>query len=243
MTLKALARFLPIIVASLMIVGAAAAEELTTFKLCKLIPTEWADGDSFLIQTAGGTSHTIRLYGADCIEWHVSDETDARRLRAQRRYFGISDLGGSPQGSIDAAKELGQGRSGGRERGARQNIYGAYRICRCQRRRKTQTDLRVCDHCRWRGSLRTTDSVRPGAYVRGLSRDAKQNGGRRLSRVSPRRRTSSGKTRCWGMGKNQLGSASRRAASGTPGKRRVESGNRILTASARNQDQSKHGPS
>jgi endonuclease YncB( thermonuclease family) len=98
MTLNALARFLSILVASSMIVGAAAAEELATLTLCKLIPTEWADGDSFLIQTADGTSHTIRLYGADCIEWHVSDETDARRLRAQRRYFGISEVGGSPQG-------------------------------------------------------------------------------------------------------------------------------------------------
>ena len=57
MTLNALARFMPIIVASSMIVGAAAAEELATFTLCKLIPTEWADGDSFLIQTADGTSH------------------------------------------------------------------------------------------------------------------------------------------------------------------------------------------
>ncbi len=108
MTLNPLARFLPILVASSMMVGAAAAEELATLTLCKLIPTEWADGDSFLIQTADGTSHAIRLYGADCIEWHVSDETDARRLRAQRRYFGISEVGGSPQGSIDAAKELGK---------------------------------------------------------------------------------------------------------------------------------------
>jgi endonuclease YncB( thermonuclease family) len=39
---------------------------------------KWADGDSFEVQTADGSSHTLRLYGADCIEWHVTDETDAR---------------------------------------------------------------------------------------------------------------------------------------------------------------------
>lgn len=86
----------------------AAAQPLTTLKNCKLTPTEWSDGDSFQIQTPDGTLHTIRLYGADCFEWHVTDETDARRLRAQRRYFGISEFGGSPQASSDAAKALGK---------------------------------------------------------------------------------------------------------------------------------------
>lgn len=86
----------------------ADGQALTALKSCKLIPTDWADGDSFEIQTADGTRHTIRLYGADCIEWHVNDETDARRLRAQRRYFGIAEWGGTPQASITAAKELGQ---------------------------------------------------------------------------------------------------------------------------------------
>ena len=108
MILKALFHFQQIWAAILMIVSAIAGEDLTTFKTCKLVPTEWADGDSFQIQTKDGASHTIRLYGADCIEWHVSDETDARRLRAQRRYFGISELGGTPQASIDAAKNLGK---------------------------------------------------------------------------------------------------------------------------------------
>ncbi len=35
---------------------------------------------------------TIRLYGADCFERHVRDDTDARRLRDQRRWFGIPDI-------------------------------------------------------------------------------------------------------------------------------------------------------
>lgn len=88
--------------------ASATAQVLTSLKQCKLITTAWADGDSFEIQTHEGQKHTIRLYGADCIEWHVSDDTDARRLRAQRRYFGISEWGSSPQASIQAAKELGE---------------------------------------------------------------------------------------------------------------------------------------
>lgn len=87
---------------------AALGQALTALKGCKLVKTEWSDGDSFQVQASDGTQYTVRLYGADCIEWHVSDETDARRLRAQRRYFGISELGGSSQASIDGAKALGK---------------------------------------------------------------------------------------------------------------------------------------
>ncbi len=87
---------------------AHAAEPLVALRDCKFIPTEWADGDSFAIKTLDGTQHTIRLYGADCIEWHMTDENDARRLREQRRYFGIAEFGGSPQASIDAAKAAGK---------------------------------------------------------------------------------------------------------------------------------------
>lgn len=89
-------------------IGRAAEQELTKLPRCTLVATEWADGDSFLIRTTAGAEHTIRLYGADCFEWHVGDESDARRLRAQRRYFGISEFGGSPRASIDAAKALGK---------------------------------------------------------------------------------------------------------------------------------------
>jgi competence protein ComEA len=108
MAIKALLRYIPVFAAACFATGLASAQALTSLKDCKLIPTEWADGDSFQIQTSEGTLHTIRLYGADCMEWHVSDETDARRLRAQRRYFGIAEWGGSPQASITAAKELGK---------------------------------------------------------------------------------------------------------------------------------------
>ena len=85
-----------------------AAKPLNILKGCKLVPTKWSDGDSFLIRTSKGEEHTLRLYGADCVEWHVTDESDARRLRAQRRYFGISEFGGSPQASIASAKGFGE---------------------------------------------------------------------------------------------------------------------------------------
>ncbi len=83
-------------------------EPLTNLENCSIVPTNWADGDSFLVRTADGNEMTVRLYGADCIEWHVNDTTDARRLREQRRYFGISKIGEAPQASIELAKEFGR---------------------------------------------------------------------------------------------------------------------------------------
>ena len=68
---------------------------------------EWADGDSFRVCTQAGEEHTVRLYGADCLEHHVNDETDARRLRSQRRYFGIAEAGSDTAASIEFAKRLG----------------------------------------------------------------------------------------------------------------------------------------
>lgn len=85
-----------------------AAVELEAIENVRLVPTDWADGDSFLVRFPDGEEHTIRLYGADCFEWHVSDKTDARRLRAQRRYFGITGYRGSPPVSIELAKSLGE---------------------------------------------------------------------------------------------------------------------------------------
>lgn len=82
--------------------------KLETLADCRLVPTDWADGDSFQIETSQGVRHTIRLYGADCLEATVANETDARRLREQRRYFGISEIGGSPQASIELAKQVGR---------------------------------------------------------------------------------------------------------------------------------------
>ncbi|MFP4493440.1 MAG: helix-hairpin-helix domain-containing protein [Puniceicoccaceae bacterium] len=81
---------------------------LTHYPECRYVEAPWNDGDSFLVELPTGEQVTVRLYEADCIEKHVSDESQARRLRAQRRYFGISDYGGSPESSIAKAKELGE---------------------------------------------------------------------------------------------------------------------------------------
>jgi len=67
--------------------------EITKILDCVLIPTEWADGDSFSVRLPDGKEQTIRLYGADCIEMHLQgDDSNARRLRDQRRYFGIREI-------------------------------------------------------------------------------------------------------------------------------------------------------
>lgn len=78
---------------------------LTSFVGCELLPVEWADGDSFRAKFPDGSERTLRLYGADCIEWHVTDDSDATRLRAQRRYFGLT---GPVEESIRTAKQFGE---------------------------------------------------------------------------------------------------------------------------------------
>jgi len=113
--LSAITRF-AVIVILFFITGSVLAGELQRFNAVRHTPTDWADGDSFEVEFANGERHTIRLYGADCFEWHVTDKTDARRLRAQRRYFGITDYGDSAPKSIALAKSLGaQGGAAARE--------------------------------------------------------------------------------------------------------------------------------
>jgi DNA uptake protein and related DNA-binding proteins len=85
-----------------------AATPLQRIDGCRFVPTDWADGDSFLVETPDGKRHTVRLYGADCIETRISTETDARRIRAQRRYFGMTEAGGSAQASIELAVGIGK---------------------------------------------------------------------------------------------------------------------------------------
>jgi len=84
------------------------AADLQSIPGVRLVPTDWADGDSFGVRFPDGKEHTLRLYGADCFEWHLSSASDARRLRAQRRYFGISTFGSSSEDSINLAKSLGE---------------------------------------------------------------------------------------------------------------------------------------
>lgn len=83
-----------------------ADDALQTFPGCTFVDAEWADGDSFPVKLPDGRKVTARLYGADCIEWHVNDETLARRLRAQRRYFGIADTENSS--SMKTARDFGK---------------------------------------------------------------------------------------------------------------------------------------
>lgn len=81
---------------------------LTRYPNCTYIETNWNDGDSFSVRLTDGTEITARLYEADAIETHIGNTTDARRLRSQRRYFGISDWGGTAQASIEKAIALGE---------------------------------------------------------------------------------------------------------------------------------------
>jgi len=86
----------------------AAPKPLEKFENCTFIPADWADGDSFRIRTAAGKEHTIRLYGVDCLETNVNSETDERRLRQQRQYFGITNSSGGGRQSIKLAQDFGR---------------------------------------------------------------------------------------------------------------------------------------
>lgn len=73
-----------------------AAAGLQELKGATLVPTEWADGDSFLVQfpdsSTGGTRREVfRLYGVDCMETVSTYESDRRRLLEQARHFGVED--------------------------------------------------------------------------------------------------------------------------------------------------------
>ncbi len=77
----------------LFLLACHAAAQLREFANCTLNSTPWADGDSFEVVFPDGKKQTIRLYGADCMEMHVNgDDSNARRLRDQRRHFGIADI-------------------------------------------------------------------------------------------------------------------------------------------------------
>ena len=81
------------------------ASELQSFPGCALVEADWADGDSFPVLLPDGRELTVRLYGADAIELHVRNKTDADRLLTQRRYFGLA--AGDARTSIPLAKEFG----------------------------------------------------------------------------------------------------------------------------------------
>lgn len=101
-------RIVRLVLLFLWCIPAHGQQPLEKLENCILVATEWGDGDSFLIRATDGREFTGRLYGADCLEWHVADDTDARRLRAQRRYFGIARIGEDAATSIDLARGFGQ---------------------------------------------------------------------------------------------------------------------------------------
>ncbi|GBE35923.1 comE operon protein 1 [bacterium BMS3Bbin07] len=66
------------------------AAELQKFSDARLINNPSNDGDSFLVEADGKTLH-VRLYFVDCPETSTSSKSDARRVREQTRYFGLSN--------------------------------------------------------------------------------------------------------------------------------------------------------
>lgn len=65
------------------------AAELQKFSNARFINNPANDGDSFLVEADGKSFH-VRLYFVDCPETSISSKSDARRVREQTRYFGLS---------------------------------------------------------------------------------------------------------------------------------------------------------
>ena len=89
-----------VIVAQVSGMSADPSTGLYQYPDCEYIESKWNDGDSFSVRLTDGLTITARLYEADTIETHINNTTAARRLRAQRRYFGISAFGARPEESI-----------------------------------------------------------------------------------------------------------------------------------------------
>lgn len=105
--MNSLSRFVLLCALSLSPFAQSQPAPLESIRDCKLVPTDWGDGDSFQIKTPDGTEHTIRLYAVDCLETGELDDSDLRRLRSQRRYFGITEAAATTPESIAIAKEYG----------------------------------------------------------------------------------------------------------------------------------------
>ena len=79
-------------VLSMAVASHAQTKPFQTFEGCRYIETEWADGDSFLVEFPDGGQHTLRLYHVDCMETVASADSDKRRIREQANYYGVEDL-------------------------------------------------------------------------------------------------------------------------------------------------------
>ena len=97
-----------VIVAQVSGMSADPSTGLYQYPDCEYIESKWNDGDSFSVRLTDGQTITARLYEVDTIETHINNTTAARRLRAQRRYFGISAFGARPEESIQKTIELGE---------------------------------------------------------------------------------------------------------------------------------------
>ncbi len=75
--------------AVVMVVVPARAWE--TFRDCRLVEHDGNDGDSFHVQ-AGDRQLVVRLYFVDCPETSAATDADAKRIREQARYFGLTNM-------------------------------------------------------------------------------------------------------------------------------------------------------
>lgn len=76
---------------TLALTSVAAGQELQKFEGCRMLDSDWADGDSFPVALSDGKEIVLRLYYIDCNETSATTETDQRRVRGQSSYFGIDD--------------------------------------------------------------------------------------------------------------------------------------------------------
>jgi competence ComEA-like helix-hairpin-helix protein len=67
-----------------------AAAELQKFTNAQLLENPSNDGDSFVVK-AGERQLHLRLYFVDCPESVATTDADAKRVREQARYFGLTD--------------------------------------------------------------------------------------------------------------------------------------------------------
>ena len=192
------------------------ANELIPLQGCRLIPTKWADGDSFLVVSPDRGEFTLRLYGADCIEWHVTDASDERRLRAQRRYFGISKAGADARASINLAKSYGESADKETKTALAKpfTVYTSFADARGDSRHKRIYGFHR--HWRWRGPSFAAGLQGPRPGIRSLSKNLGRPNTSGVSRIPQGSRNHRNKKECGGLEIDRLGCPARR----TPGSTR-----------------------
>lgn len=97
-------RTIEIVILAVLILGGSQqlfAKEFQTFSNVKLVQVN--DGDSFHVDTGKEVIH-IRLYFVDCPESSVGSKSDARRVREQTRYFGLTSAEETVQFGNEATK-------------------------------------------------------------------------------------------------------------------------------------------